>query len=84
MSELSEALKKANMNLPDDEIRNIIDQIDVNGDNEINYSEFITATINTKDLLTDQRIEAIFQSFDIDKTGKLTAQNILDVFSTKG
>lgn len=73
MDELTVALKKANMSLSNDEIKNIIDQIDENGDGEINYSEFITATIDTKDLLTDQRIEAIFQSFDVDNSGKISA-----------
>tara|TARA_B110000285_G_C15083360_1_gene594765 strand:+ start:1231 stop:1515 length:285 start_codon:yes stop_codon:yes gene_type:complete len=60
VSELSQAIKKANMTLSNEDINEIISQIDENGDGEINYSEFITATINTKDLLTDKRIEVIF------------------------
>ena len=45
----------------------------MNSDGEINYTEFIAATINANDYLTDQRIEAIFQNFDLDKSGKISA-----------
>lgn len=41
-------------------IKEIVTQIDFNGNGCINYTEFITATINAKELLTDERIEAIF------------------------
>ena len=35
---------------------------------KINYTDFICATINQKDHLSDERIEAIFKYFDVDGT----------------
>ena len=72
------------MKLSKQEIKNIVKQIDFAGNGRINYSEFIAATINTQELLTDERIDAIFTAFDVDNTGAITAQNIIDSFSKKG
>lgn len=34
--------------------------------------------------LTDEKLEAIFNSFDVDGSGKITPQNIKDAFSKFG
>lgn len=34
--------------------------------------------------MTDDKLEAIFKSFDIDNTGEITAQNLKDAFSKFG
>jgi len=46
--ELSTAMKKSNLNVPAKEIDKIISEIDYKGNNQINYSEFIAATLKTK------------------------------------
>ena len=42
----------------------------------INYSEFLAATIDVRDFLTDSRLRAVFNQFDTDSSGKITKENI--------
>ena len=58
-----------------DELEQIIKKLDYAENNKINYSEFLAATINMKDYLTNERIEMIFDKFDTDKTGKITVNS---------
>ena len=45
------AMSKANL---------VFSKIDVDGSGEIDYSEWVLATINKENLLTDERIKQIF------------------------
>tara|TARA_B110000285_G_scaffold163411_1_gene182527 strand:+ start:417 stop:713 length:297 start_codon:yes stop_codon:yes gene_type:complete len=67
-----------------EEITNVVKELDFADNKKINYSEFIAATINAADFLTNDKLEAIFKSFDIDNTGEITAQNLKDAFSKFG
>ena len=42
----------------------------------INYSEFLAATIDTRNFLTESRLKAVFHQFDTDSSGKITKENI--------
>ena len=59
-------------------------QLDYAKNNKINYSEFISATIDVSAFLTEQKLEAIFLSFDAHNTGKLTKENIKASFEKFG
>ena len=50
----------------------------------MNYSEFLSATINASAYLTEDKLAAIFKTFDVDNTGQITVQNIKDAFSKFG
>ena len=63
------------------EIQEIIKQIDYDENDKINYSEFLAATINVKQYLTNERLLAIFHSFDIHDTGYITEQELQQGFS---
>ena len=54
----------------------MIDQVDYHNNKKINYSEFLAATIDIKGFLTDSRLRAVFNQFDTDSSGKITAENI--------
>lgn len=62
----------------------MIDEIDFAGNHKINYTEFIAATIETSHFLNDQRLQSIFDTFDVDKSGFITPSNIKDAFSKMG
>ena len=66
------------------EIHDIVKEIDYMDNQKINYSEFLAATINTAEFLTDQKLLAIFKTFDFDNTGEITTQNLKDAFSKFG
>ena len=64
------------MSANDQEVEDIINQMDFTGNHMINYSEFLAATIDIKHFLTDSKLKAIFQQFDTDNSGYITANNI--------
>ena len=50
--------------------------IDVDNSGEIEFSEFITATVNRFDLLSDKKLKKAFDTYDLDKSGKINAQEL--------
>jgi len=82
--ELKEGLKQAEMDLQDDEIKQIIEEVDFYGTQKINYSEFIAATLNVKQILTHEKLMQIFKQFDTDSSGYITEQNIVEAMKKLG
>lgn len=82
--ELKEALDEAHIKIDDKELEQIVNEVDYRGDRLINYSEFLSATISVNKILTDQKMLAIFNHFDIERTGKITTQNISEAMKKLG
>jgi calcium-dependent protein kinase len=61
------------------DIKNIINEIDIDGNGIIDYSEFLIASINRQKLLTTERLEIVFQMFDKDGSGKITAKELKEM-----
>jgi calcium-dependent protein kinase len=51
---------------------------DLNG--FIDYTEFLTATINWRQSISQQRLEAAFQAFDINRDGKISSDELKGMF----
>lgn len=84
-AELKEAIKQnPDANLSDKEIENIINEIDYYGNKKINYSEFLTATIDLENFLTENKLNALFSQFDTDGSGIITSDNIITAMSKIG
>jgi len=84
-AELKQALHDSEqVNIPETEINAIINELDYQGNQKINYSEFIAATIKTKEILTHEKLQAIFWQFDTDRTGFITKENIVTGFKKLG
>ena len=64
------------MNVSDAEISEMIDQMDYHNNKKINYSEFLAATIDVREFVTESRLMAIFNQFDTDASGTITEENI--------
>ena len=66
------------MNVPglQGEIDQIMRQVDFDGSGEIDYTEFITATINKSLLLSQERLEMAFGLYDTDKSGTITKDEL--------
>lgn len=54
------------------------------GNGFINITEFIAATIQTKQFLTDEKLWVLFKQFDVDDTNSITAENIKEAFKRLG
>lgn len=58
------------------EVNRIMAQVDTDKSGEIDYTEFIAATLNKNRLLSRERLEAAFKAFDIDNSGTITADEL--------
>ena len=59
-NELKEALNEAHIKIDETELEKIVNEVDYHGDKMINYSEFLSATISVKKILTFEKLHAIF------------------------
>ena len=74
-SELMLAMKRMGQNPSDDEIRSMIAEVDENGDNKIDFTEFIT-------MMVRQQAVEIFRNFDKDNSGTLSKTEVLNMLDT--
>ena len=82
--ELVEVIQKAGVNMTKEEIDAIVKEIDYTEDGLINYTEFLAATINQEKFLTEDRLQAIFNSFDLEGDGHISVENLKVAFSKFG
>lgn len=78
VDELRQGYKNARVDLVD--IEKIIESCDGDGNGFIDYTEFLTATINWKKELSHERLEAVFKMFDKDGSGKIGLEEIKCLF----
>jgi calcium-dependent protein kinase len=76
-----EEIKKGYMehfgrDIADDEIDTIFSRVDSDMSGEIDYSEFVVATMNEKNLLSQNRLETAFKAFDKDGNGQISPDEI--------
>ena len=64
------------------EIGKIIGEIDGDADGYISYEEFLRVSINKSALLDETNLKLAFDSFDLNKDGKLSAEEIKKVLGT--
>ena len=76
MKELTEVLTNKGIKIDVNQLNSIISEIDYFGNKQINYSDFLSATINIRVFMTEQKLQAIFDQFDTDDSGYITHENI--------
>jgi calcium-dependent protein kinase len=85
-SELYEGLRKI-LNVSQDglkqlkqDVEQIFERIDSDGNDYLEYGEFIRAAINRRQFINEKDIKFAFQHFDIDKTGEIEFNEIRNIF----
>jgi len=58
--------------------------LDFDKDGKIKYTEFLVATINKNEALTEANIEFAFHHFDTDNNGSITLDNLVEAFHREG
>ena len=58
--------------------------MDYNDDNQINYTEFLAATIDHERLKDQDTIKGLFNQFDLDNDGQIDKEELVKVFSKFG
>jgi calcium-dependent protein kinase len=81
-----EELKKAfaSCNMTDKEMNELFYKIDFNQDGQLNYTEFLAATVNKQKVVQKNNMKLAFHHFDIDNSGIITADNLHEVFQRQG
>lgn len=60
-------------------LESILEECDADGNGFIDYTEFLTATINWKTSMSKKRLEAAFEAFDLDHNGRITIDELKQV-----
>ena len=59
----------------------MFERVDADGSGEIDYSEFVVATMNEKNLLSNNKLQTAFKMFDKDGGGSISTDEIKQVLS---
>jgi len=65
--------------LAENETKRIFALVDVDNSGEIDFSEFVTATVNRGQLLQDDKLKQAFRFYDKDDSGSISLVEIKDV-----
>ena len=82
--QLKEALIEANVKFNESELDHIIHEVDLHDHHQINYTEFLAATISVQKILTNERLMAMFKQFDADNSGFITYDDIVEAMQKLG
>lgn len=74
--ELKIGLAQLGSTLTEDEVKQLMEAADVDGDGSIDYIEFITATMHKCKLDREENIHTAFQFFDKDNSGYITTDEL--------
>lgn len=78
LSELKKVLEEK-FQISAEETRAVFKALDSNHDEEIHYSDFLAAMVNTRIALHDDLLQSAFKKFDTDNSGFITPQNLREV-----
>lgn len=67
--------------LSNEEVDEMFARVDVDNSGEIDYSEFVVATLNEKNMLSNNKLKAAFRMFDKDGGGSISIDEIKQVMS---
>jgi len=62
-----------------EELETIFQQVDSDESGEIDYSEFVMATMNARNLVSEKRLEAAFRAFDKDGNGQISPEEVRQI-----
>jgi calcium-dependent protein kinase len=67
--------------MSDDEVDEMFAKVDVDDSGAIDYSEFVVASMNEKNLLSNNKLQSAFKMFDKDGGGSISTDEIKQVLS---
>lgn len=66
-------------NMDKGEIEKMFDSVDIDKSGFIDYSEFVVASMNEKNLLTNEKLQSAFKMFDKDGSGFISKDEIKEI-----
>merc|ERR1712228_829122 len=67
--------------ISDEEVDEMFSKVDVDDSGAIDYSEFVVASMNEKNLLSNNKLQSAFKMFDKDGGGSISTDEIRQVLS---
>lgn len=67
-----------------EQLEEVMKSVDYAGNGKINYSEFLVATVPVQNLISYDKLWALFKYFDTDNSGIITAVNLKEAFAKRG
>eukprot|EP01016_Furgasonia_blochmanni_P037415 TRINITY_DN4407_c0_g1_i32.p1 TRINITY_DN4407_c0_g1~~TRINITY_DN4407_c0_g1_i32.p1 ORF type:complete len:571 (-),score=146.77 TRINITY_DN4407_c0_g1_i32:253-1965(-) len=68
----------------EEEVEKIMKMVDSNQSGSIDYSEFVTATINRQNMLSEERLRMAFKIFDKDNSESISIDELKLIFNNTG
>ena len=62
--------------MTEEQVDALFDSVDIDGNGTIDYTEFVMATMNEKDLISQQKLKAAFRLMDKDGSGAISPDEI--------
>lgn len=59
-----------------------MDKLDFNKNGNVDYSEFLIANLDSQKMLQDDKLKEMFNLFDVDKSGTITAKEIKKILGS--
>ena len=82
ISEIKKAFE--DLAMTEQQIEEVFRQIDLNNDGEINYTEFLTVTMDKRQQITEDNLKFAFHHFDVNNSGYITHDNLAECFRREG
>lgn len=82
-AELRDGLRQAGMEKGNPDLKAIMDAVDADGSGEIDYTEFLAATLDQKYWVQDSALKAAFRVFDKDDDGRISPEELQEILKSK-
>ncbi|CAE7431579.1 CPK2, partial [Symbiodinium microadriaticum] len=82
-TEIQTALEEQGFDMLKDELRQLMEGLGVESSNEIQYSEFLAATMDMNHAIREENILRAFQQFDTDGSGSLTIPELVAIMGSE-
>lgn len=84
MDELKTGLENAGFGDAISDLADIVQSIDSDGNGNIDYTEFLAATLDSKAYLKEEACRAAFRTFDLNGDGRISQAELFQVLNTDG
>jgi len=82
--EIVNGYRKTYGKVDENEIDNMIKSIDLDGNGVIDYNEFLTCSMNQEKIMRNDNLKMCFDEFDTDHSGKISLDEIGNIFKRGG
>jgi len=77
--EIKQGLKDCGHAFANEDFDSIFDSLDADGSGKVHYTEWLAATMKPSSLASDKAIKAVYNFFDIERNGKVSKEELLQV-----